>query len=232
VVVNLRDAHIGGHLDCTGAKLTNDSGPALDAFSLQAGQDVDLTGATVTGHSDHGAINLNGAHIGGSLLCDGASLCNDSGPALTAYGLQAAGGRDVFFRSGFGATGAGDRGAIRLIGAHISSDLNCTGATLRNDSGPALTAGSLHVGQSMHLSGGFTATGGGTDVAVDLRGTQVGGTLVFDPGHLEHPAGPRQRLTVDGLTYTGVPQPISAQGWLRGASEAYDGDRGPGRGVP
>ena len=213
--VYLVGAHISGHLDCTGAELSNDSGPALDAYSLQVGQGVHLTGGfTATGSGDDGAINLNGAHIGGSLVCDGASLGNDSGPALTAYGLHAAGGRGVFFRSGFTATGAGETGAIRLISAHIRSDLNCTGATLRNDSGPALIAGGLHVGQGMHLTGGFTATGGGDDVAVDLRGTQVGGMLVFDPARLEHAADPHQRLEVDGLTYASVPQPISAQEWL------------------
>jgi hypothetical protein len=38
-------------------------------------------------------------------------------------------------------TGAGDAGAVRLPGAHISGVLKCTGAALRNDSGPALVAG-------------------------------------------------------------------------------------------
>ena len=87
----------------------------------------------------------------------------------------------MFLRGGFTATGAGDDGAVRLIGAHIGGQLDCDGASLRNDSGPALVADSLQVGQDMFLSGGFTATGGGDDVAVDLTGTRVGGTLVFDP---------------------------------------------------
>jgi hypothetical protein len=145
---------------------------------------------------------------------DGARLCNRSGPALTAYGLHVAGGRGVFFRDGFTATGAGERGAIRLNGARISSDLNFREAELSNKSGPALITDGLHVGQGMYLSGGFTATGGGGDVAVDLRGAQVGGTLVFAPAHLEHKGHPCQRLAVDGLTYAGVPQQISDPKWL------------------
>ena len=67
----------------------------------------------------------------------------------------------------------------------------------------------------MYLSGGFTATGGGDDVAVDLTGAQVGGTLVFDSGAPgAQAADPHRRLAVDGLTYAGVPQPIPAQDWL------------------
>ena len=66
----------------------------------------------------------------------------------------------------------------------------------------------------MYLTDGFTATGGGADVAVDLTGARVGGTLVFDPARLEHAADPHRRLAVDGLTYAGVPQQISARDWL------------------
>jgi hypothetical protein len=213
--IDLVGAQIGGNLDCTGAQLSNAAGPALDAFSLKVGQDVDFTGGfTAAGSSNHGAINLNGAHIGGSLLCDGARLCNRSGPALTAYGLHVAGGRGVFFRDGFTATGVRERGAIRLNGARISSDLNFREAELSNKSGPTLITDGLHVGQGMYLSSGFTATGGGDDVAVDLRGAQVGGTLVFAPAHLEHKGHPCQRLAVDRLTYAGVPQQISDPKWL------------------
>ena len=52
-------------------------------------------------------------------------------------------------------------GAVRLSGAHIGGQLDCAGAELRNDSGPALAADGLQVGQDMYLSGGFTATGSG-----------------------------------------------------------------------
>ena len=207
--VYLVRARIGGHLDCTGAARRNDSGPALDAYSLQVGQGMHLFGGfTAAGSSGFCAVNLTGAHIG-RLLCDGATLRNDSGPALVAYGgLQV--GQGVFLRRGFTATatGAGDKGAITLTGARIGGQLDCTGAALRNDSGPALIAGGLQVGQDMHL------TGGGADVAVDLTGAQVGGTLVFDPARLEQAADPHGRLAVDGLTYAGVPQQISVRDWL------------------
>jgi hypothetical protein len=115
----------------------------------------------------------------------------------------------MYLRGAFTATGA-----VNMRGAHIGGGLDCTGATVRNDSGPALHAGSLQVGQDVYLRGGFTATGAGDTVAVALTGAQVGATLVFDPARLEHAADPHRRLAVDGLTYAGVPEPISARDWL------------------
>ena len=60
----------------------------------------------------------------------------------------------MFLRGGFTATGSGGDGAVRLIGAHIGGQLDCTGADLRNDSGPALVADGLQVGQDMYLAAG------------------------------------------------------------------------------
>jgi hypothetical protein len=211
--VSLIGARIGGLLDCSGAELRNDSGRALAADSLQVNQGLFLRGGfTATGGGEDGAVSLIGARIGGSLECDGAQLRNDSGPALAADGLQVNGA--LFLRGGFTATGGGGLGAVHLPGAHISKQLVCSGAELRNDSGPALRADGLQVDQDLFLRGGFTATGGGAGAAVYLTGARVGGTLHFDPAHLEHTADPHQLLTVDGLTYTGVPKSISARDWL------------------
>ena len=160
--VRLRGARIGGNLRCTGARLGNDSGPALIADNLQVGQDMYLDGEfTATGSvsGEDSTVRLLGAHIGGNLECAGATLGNDSGPALAADGLQV--GQDMYLGRGFTATGSGQDGAVRLLGAHIGSMLDCTGATLGNESGPALAADGLQVGQDMYLSHGFTATGGG-----------------------------------------------------------------------
>jgi hypothetical protein len=118
---------------------------------------------------------LFGAHIGDQMDCGGADLRNDSGPALTAGGLQV--GQNMFLSGGFTATGSGENGAVRLPGAHIGGPLDCSGADLRNDSGPALIADGLQVGQSMFLCGGFTATGSGENGAVRLPGAHIGGSL-------------------------------------------------------
>jgi hypothetical protein len=211
--VRLIGAHIGGHLDCTKADLRNDSGPALRADSLQIDQDMLLTGGfTATGGGEDGALRLPGARIGGSLECDGAQLRNDSGPALYADRLQV--DQSMFVRYGFTATGSSGYGTIYLIGAHIGGHLDCTKADLRNDCGPALAAYSLQVGQGMYLGGEFTSTGAGEGVTVDLTDAQAGGTFVFAPARLEHDSDPHQRLAVDGLTYSGVPDTGRAEGWL------------------
>jgi hypothetical protein len=219
--VRLAGAHIGGQLSCTGAYLGNHTGPALAADGLQVHQAVLLRGGfTATGAGELGAVRLLGAHIGGQLSCNGAHMGNDSGPALVAEGLQV--GQNMFLRGGFTATGAGELGAVRLAGAHIGGQLECNGATLGNDSGPALSAPSLQVGLDIFLIG-LTATGAGDYVAVDLTGTRLGGALRFDSAQLEHATDSHARLAVDGLTYAGVPQGISARGWL---DLLRDGTRG------
>ena len=279
--VRLTGAHIGGQFSCTGARLHNDSGPALDAEGLQVGQDMLLEGGFVaSGSSDGGAVRLSGAHIGGLLsctnevllvnvsgpalvadtlhvgqamllrglftaegrgrtgtvrlggahiggqfVCAGAVLRNDSGPALDAEGLQV--GLDMRLQLGFAASGSGKAGAVYLVGARIGGQLDCTGAWLHNESGPALVADRLQVGQGMYLTGAFT--GGGGSVAVDLTGVRVGGTFRFAPTRLEHNITPHALLAVDGLTYSGVPELISARDWrdllrdgtLRYAAQPY-----------
>jgi hypothetical protein len=189
-----------------GCRLEHPAEPPLYAEGLTCWV-LDLRRARIIGHANAGAVRLVGAQIGGSLYCSRASLRNDSGHALAAYGLQV--GQGTLLRDGFTATGE-----VRLAGAHIGGQLDCSKARLRNDSGPALVADSLQVSQVMFLRDGFRAIGAGADVAVNLRGVQVGGALVFDPGLLEHVPYRHRRLAVDGLTYTRVPYGISAQDWL------------------
>jgi hypothetical protein len=221
--VILTGAHIGGNLECTGAQLRNDSGPALHADSLQVDQAMLLTGGfTAIGGGNDGAVRLSGARIGGSLECDGAQLRNDSGPALYADRLQV--DQSMFLRYGFTATGSSGYGTVYLVGARIGGHLDCTRAELRNDSGSALAAYSLQVGQGMYLGGGFIATGGSEGVAVDLTGVRVGGKLVFALAWPEHNAGSHRLLEVDGLTYAGVPETGSSRDWrelLRDGTPGY-----------
>jgi hypothetical protein len=149
--VNLSSAHIGGQFGCTGAQLRNDSGPALTADSLQVDQGMFLRGGfTAIGSGDRSTVNLNGAHIGGQLDCTGAVLRNDSGPALMADSLQV---DQALFLRGFTAFGSGGGGVVRLPAAHISAHLECDGAKLRNDTGPALMADGLQVDQALFCAG-------------------------------------------------------------------------------
>ena len=220
--VHLGGARIGGDLDCSRANLRNDSGPALAADGLQVGRAMLLRGLAATGSGGSGAVRLTAARIGLNFECARANLRNDSGPALAADALQV--GQNMYLTEGFAATGSGEAGAVRLIVAHIGGQLGCMGAKLRNDSGAALEAQMLQVGQNLHFSEGFTATGGGARVAVNLTNARVGAGFRFAPAHLEHMVDSHRRLSVDGLTYAGVPKGGSAQEWrdlLRHATPEY-----------
>ena len=209
--VGLSGAHLG-RLDCSGARIRNDSGPALDTEGLRVDQNVFLRGGfQAVGARKYGAVRLLGAHIHGDLDCTGATMRNDSGPALAADGLQV--DQNVFLSGGFEAVGAGEDGAVRLLGAHLGR-LDCSGARIRNDSGPALDAEGLQVDQNVFLRDGFEAVGAGSDVTLHLSHVRIGGVLVFAPARLEHTAGPQARLALDGLTYTGLPVGISSRDWL------------------
>jgi len=211
--IRLTDARIGSSFFCGRTAVSNDSGPALTADGLYVGGSMFLRGGfTATGAGENGTVRLVGAHIDGQLDCTGVALRNDSGPALIANRLQV--GQSIYLLDEFTATASGAGSAVDLLGAHIGGHLDCEGAVLRNDSGWALNVESLQVAQNMFLRKGFTVTGGGESVAVNLTAARIGGALAFDPALLEHVDDPHRRLKVDGLTYTGVPHGISALGWL------------------
>ena len=99
-----RDARMA-FVGLAGCQLEHPAEPPVDAARLACSV-LDLSRATIIGHAEGGAVCLDGAHIGGNLECDGASLGNDSGPALIADSLQVS--QDVYLRDGFTAAGAGD----------------------------------------------------------------------------------------------------------------------------
>jgi len=103
-------------------------------------------------------------------------------------------------------------GAVRLPGAQITGALGLRGATLTNETGPALTADGVSVDGDLLLDGGFTATGHGENGAVRLPGAQItGGLRVAEAtvGRAIDGAG----WVVDGLTYGGYPT-ARFTGWL------------------
>src|SRR5262249_60437737 len=124
----------------------------------------------------------------GRLTDNAPTLPAPSPPPHPAAGRPVA--QSVFLRGGSTAPGHGDRGAVRLTGARIGGQLDCTGAHLRNDSGPALTAGSLQVNQGTFLGERFTAIGGGDGVAVRLTKKRGGGAFRFAPARPEAGGGP------------------------------------------
>ncbi|MGH3832295.1 MAG: hypothetical protein ACRDRS_17935 [Pseudonocardiaceae bacterium] len=185
--VRLLGAHISGQLNVNGARLTNETGPALIGDGLHVGGDVFGGGFIATGHGELGAVRLPGAHIVGQLNLNGAELANPAGPALIGDGLHVDGG--LVLAEGFTATGHYERGAVRLPGARISGQLNLDSAVLINAAGPALIGDHLDVNGGVFLNG-FTATGYGEDGVVRLPDAHISGQLNLDRAELTNPAGP------------------------------------------
>ncbi|MGH3768155.1 MAG: hypothetical protein ACRDS0_22745 [Pseudonocardiaceae bacterium] len=207
--VRLLGAHIRGQLNVTGARLSNEAGPALVGDGLHVDGDVFGGGFIATGAGELGTVRLPGARIIGQLNLNDADLVNQTGPALIADGLQVGGG--LVLAEGFTATGRYERGAVRLPGAQISGQLNLDGATLINPAGPALIGDHLDVNGGVFLDG-FTATGHGEDSVVRLPDAHISGQLNLDRAELTNPVGPAligDHLRVDsdmfaeGFTATG-----------------------------
>ena len=187
--VRLLGAQIPGQVSLRGATLTNETGPALTADGVSVVGDVFLDGGfAAIGHGDDGAVRLPGAQITGQLVLRGATLTNETGPALTADRVSVVG--DVFLDKGFTAIGHGDDGAVRLLGAQITGQVSLSGATLTNETGPALAADGVSVGGDVFLDKGFTAIGHGDDGAVRLLGAQITGQVSLSGATLTNETGP------------------------------------------
>lgn len=223
--VRLTGAHIGGHLDCSGATIANSSGPALHGEHLRVDGDVFLGGLTAGGTGKLGTVRLTAARIGGHLDCSGATIRNPTGPALRAGGALQVAGR-VFLLRGFTAYGAGKWGAIWLGGARIGGQLDCSGATITNPSGPALRVDFLQAAGIL-LRSGFTADGCGELGTVRLVGARIDVQLDCSQAVVTSRSDPQHRWALDGVAYTGLPlDPLGegSAGWLdlfRTATPAY-----------
>jgi hypothetical protein len=109
----------------------------VDDYASLLGSAVDFTVENpfiVDGAGEYGAVRLGGARIGGQLVLIRAEICNPTGPALIADGLQTEG--DAAFKGDF--TGEGGLGAVRLAAARIGGQLHLTDGKIRNPTGPAL----------------------------------------------------------------------------------------------
>lgn len=212
--VALSGAHVGHQLSLAGARLSNDTGPALLADLIHVEHSMSLEdGFIATGAGDRGTVSLQSAQIGSQLNAAGAKLTNASGPALHAHGLQV--NEDVNLRYGFSATGAGAGGTLSLVGARIGGMFSAADAQLTNDSGPAMNAEHLQVGEDLVLTDGFCATGSGDGGTVQVSGAHVGGQMLVQGATLINSSGPvlfaealrvEQALALDDMSGTGAGQ--------------------------
>jgi hypothetical protein len=158
----LQDCHLEQLIDLSEARapvirLPGCHVPGLAAAQLETRGNLELDkGFTATGE-----VSLLGAHIGGQLNFEGASLTNPDGPALTAHQLAADQG--VFCQEGFTATGE-----VRLVGAHIGGQLSFSGASLTNPDGLALDLAGVRAAEL------FLLPRQRPDGVVDLTNARVG----------------------------------------------------------
>ncbi len=102
-----------------------------------------------------------------------------SGNALNADGAEISG--DVFFTDGFLA-----EGEVRLLGARIMGNLECSGGSFINPEGDALSADRAGIGGSVFFKNRFRSEG-----QVRLLGAKIAGNLACSGGSLISPGGGR-----------------------------------------
>ena len=138
------------------------------------------------GFRTEGQVRLLGARIGGDLDCSNAAVENPPQADVPGSGIAVNADRavvkgTVFLNKGFRA-----QGDVRLLGANIGGDLDCSNATFANPprpgvpgSGIALAADGIVVKGTVFLNKGFRAEG-----EVRLLGGQVGGQLTCTGGSI------------------------------------------------
>jgi hypothetical protein len=197
--VRLPGARIGRQLEVASAQLTNDFGPALIATGVQVGGNVVLSKLRAAGRGEDGAVQLESAHVTGHLDLGEVKLTNRLGPALSADGLQVDQGA---YLAHVIATGRGEDGAVRLLGAHIGTQLQLFDAELTNKTGPALIADGLQVGSDLVMPILRAVGIGGALGAVRLLSAHIGGQLNLAGVELTNNSGPA--LIADGLRVDGL----------------------------
>jgi hypothetical protein len=165
-----------------------------------------------------GEVSFKGARIRSNLSCAGSLFNSQNGYALIADGARIGG--NIFLRipEETGTRGlqtvsslppnaelkvdAVDRkgvksiGTIRMPGARISGDLDCTGAELKVENQEALIAEGAEIGGSVFLRGDFTSSG-----RIDLDNTRISGNLDCSGASLKVKGG--DALSADGAEIGG-----------------------------
>jgi hypothetical protein len=173
--VRLLGARIAGELYLEGARITNNAGPALYADNLHVGGSLDLTGASVAGAGEEGALRLHDAEVGSQLRAGRAELTNPSGPAFSADDLRVGTYLDL---AGLQATCSSEFGALSLRAVRIDGSVTLAGADITNDGGPAVLVNRCEIRENLAMNG-LRGSGAGEDATLSLVGARIGGQLAF-----------------------------------------------------
>ncbi|WP_438387200.1 hypothetical protein [Actinopolyspora saharensis] len=197
---HLHGAHITGQLILSGAELTASNGPALDAERITADNGMFLNeGFTASSDSQLGTLLLLGSSITGQLILREAQLIAIHGPALVADNLTVSDG--LFLDEGFSARSDSEDGTLRLLGAHITGQLNLSGAELTASNGPALhLPGSSVIGQLILRGAQLTASNGS---ALHADGITVSSGVFLDQGFIASSDSDNSTLRLSRVSITG-----------------------------
>lgn len=146
--------------------------PGVSADKLRVAGSLFLRKGFTAVSVDGRAVRLPGARIDGNFECDGATLSGANGSALHAEDIRIEG--NLFLRDGFSATADSCQGAVVLNGAFVGGLVTFTDSTLKNLSGPALSARGIRVGGELVLGCSSSFQGRSRHVIVDLFGANLG----------------------------------------------------------
>lgn len=203
--------------------LTGLTAPAVIAPWMRLDHYFYLGRAHLDGGTEHHALDLAEATVGGHVNLLGAHLLSKTRNALHAVKLRT--GSDLYLKD------VRTSATVLLDGARIGGNLNCKGADLAALHS-ALHGMNMQVEGSVLLEKGFRATSE-QYMAVRIRGSRIGGQLVLRRGAAKGPTAALDvkhvkvgqelflpadfadgRVELDGLTYSGLPRDSSLDEWL------------------
>ncbi|MGW4128809.1 hypothetical protein [Amycolatopsis japonica] len=174
--VNLNATQIDSQLNASGMNVNNSSGPAFEAEVLKVGASLLLAKSRLAGIGATAAINMISANIGGQVNAECMHVDNSLGPAVQAEHLQVGNSLRLVNVRINGASA--DEATVRLLGAHIGSQLDAQGARIVNSVGTALDAEGLRVDSTMMLTNA-RLTSGTQGHNLVLHSAQIKGQLVL-----------------------------------------------------
>lgn len=206
-VVSLRGAHVAGQLNCSGGTFESNprSGAALDASLANVATGIFLG----TGFSATGEVRLQSAQVGVRLECSHGRFNNppernaiEAGFALTMDGARVTG--NAVLGKGFQAMGE-----VRLLGAQIQGDFDCSGGSFNNprignaeNSGRALSAHTVTVKGNVLMRDKFHSEG-----EVSFAGASIDGNLEATSADLQGELNLESAGIKGALILSSIPAP-------------------------
>jgi hypothetical protein len=165
--VSLKNAHVGGILDCNKSEFNSGSDRSLDLDGAEIKGSVYLTAI-----KSLGTVVITDAKIGGMLNCiNGKFDSHGQSAALDLHGIRTDG--TVYLADGFAA-----QGTVSLVDANIGGTLDCKDGNFAGGNNlPALSARGAKIEGPVILAGDFKARGG-----VSLSGATIGQFLKCQSG--------------------------------------------------